>query len=95
MQGHLTLERLFLLELFPPAALVGQGVAHGYKGKVTTTHLIEDAVGRPLATTATAANVDDRGYTSRPLRKMIARREIYPANFQRGQPMLSQASGSF
>ena len=45
---------------FPPSALGGQGVAHGYKGKGVTTHVLTDFNRHPLAALSTAAHIDER-----------------------------------
>ena len=56
--------------LFPPSALGGEEVAHGYKGKGVTTHLIADANGHPIDATATAANIDERKQVHPLLKKL-------------------------
>lgn len=50
--------------LFPPAPGGGECVAHGYKGKGVTLHLLAEACGRPIGITSTAANGDERRQVS-------------------------------
>lgn len=38
----------------------GEEIEHGFKGKGTTTHLLADGHGSPVAFTSTAANCDER-----------------------------------
>lgn len=38
----------------------GEEIEYGYKGKGTTTHLLVDGNGLPIAFTSTAANGDER-----------------------------------
>ena len=51
---------LFRSALFPPGRGGGEGVAHGYKGKGVTNHLLIEGNGLPLALTSTPANGDER-----------------------------------
>ena len=46
--------------LFPPGKGGGDDVAHGYKGKGVTIHLIVDGEGMPIAESTTAANQSER-----------------------------------
>lgn len=46
--------------LFPPSKGGGEDVAHDYKGKVVTIHLLVDGNGMPLAESTKAANKSER-----------------------------------
>ena len=48
------------MALFPPARMGGQEVEYGYKGKGSLMHVIADANGKPLYSTLTAANGNER-----------------------------------
>ena len=48
------------MALFPLGRGGGDGVAHGYKGKGVTNHLLIEENGLPLALTSTPANGDER-----------------------------------
>ncbi len=45
---------------FPPGKGGGDDVAHGYKGKGVTIHLLVDGNGMPIAESTTAANKSER-----------------------------------
>ena len=49
------------MALFSPARMGGQNVEYGYKGKESLMHLITYADGKPLYTTVTAANGNEKG----------------------------------
>jgi transposase len=61
--------------LFPPSPGGGKEVAHGYKGKGSLIHLLEDRLGHPISITTTAANGNER----KEVEKLLDRVDVHLA----------------
>lgn len=60
LAGMLDWDRLAVDSFFSRGKGGGEEIEYGFKGKGTTTHLLVDGHGSPLALTSTAANGDER-----------------------------------
>jgi transposase len=59
--GVMDLERLAVDGFFSAGKGGGEGIAYGYKGKGTTSHVLVDGKGSPLRISTTSAGGDERG----------------------------------